>query len=392
MVFRVSRPLAAVRAALTQVLSTRPLMRSLLAVSNRDGDDLPRKAYHIALRQSPWLLQHLITETLVEDWNSAIKSVKDDSAAVHSTVFMFQAELISIEDTPGTTIISLTYNHSVMDAITLFHLHTDLDRLIHATAEESSFRIASLMPFKNWTDLWWVNQNNEVARESVDFHVRRLRGITTRQDSLWPPQQAPGWMIGTDRDSSLAAERAVVRDRVWEGRWNNVQHNFVHARTSSVVHLEELQVLRRDYVIEPPVLAKSALAIFNAVRTGSTHAVFNTWESGRTWPFVPAWMEKTLPPAMGIDGPTVEWLVNMIEVDRSMTTGDFLRGMTDYDILLSTHAHAPWNQILQGLGDEAAVALDASYRQGFVWDMSLGISRNGLGRMETIARYDWPDW
>lgn len=97
---------------------------------------------------------------------------------------------------------------------------------------------------------------------------------------------------------------------------------------------------------------------------------------------------------MSIDGPTVEWILNMFEVVRSETVMEFFRRMVLQKENLSRHEHVPWQRVVQELRDEGEMAIDASFRQSFVWDMSLGIQNSGalLRSLKPIARLDWADW
>lgn len=387
LVFRSERPASAIRAALMAGLVNKPMMRTLLL-----QDDSHRTSpCHIVMRPNSWLFGKLIQEATVSDRDAAAKMTRDSSAVDHASPFMFRAVIIHSGESGGTTLLSLTYNHSVMDAISLLQWHAELDRRICAD-DAMSLHAPPLTSYKHFTDLFHLNSGNGIAQTVTDFHVRRLRGISRCVKSLWPAQRAPGWMIGSDQGSALAEERALVRDKVWQGRWAKEGPEFEFPRSCRILTLPHMERLRRKHSVEPSVLAKSALVLFNVLQTKTDYAIFNSWESGRQWPFVPEWMSEMLPPAASIDAPTVEWVVNMIEVNRKLTVMEFFGQMGQDQEQLSINAHPPWGKVLEGLHEEAQVALDASYRQGFVWDVSIGLGKEGAGRLEPVARYDWPDW
>lgn len=107
-------------------------------------------------------------------------------------------------------------------------------------------------------------------------------------------------------------------------------------------------------------------------------------------------MEALLPPAMSIDGPTVQWILNMVEVIKDETVADFFRRIMLEQEQDRYHEHVPWGKVVQGLRDEGQIAVDASYRQSFVWDVSLGISASRTSgidftKLEPKARYGWAD-
>jgi hypothetical protein len=145
------------------------------------------------------------------------------------------------------------------------------------------------------------------------------------------------------------------------------------------------------------MLAQSAVAVFNFIQTRSQHAIFTSWENGRAWPFVPDWMSSQLPPAEGIDGPTLQWALNVFEAVDGETLGAFLRRAALEARETQRHVHAPWDKVVAGLGaDEGVVAEEASFRQSFVWDVSIGLGvskahRDDYAVLEPVARYDWAD-
>jgi hypothetical protein len=80
---------------------------------------------------------------------------------------------------------------------------------------------------------------------------------------------------------------------------------------------------------------------------------------------------------MSIAGPTTEWAVELIEAIRpNETISSFLARMQREDEDLQAHVQAPWLQVLEKLGeDEAATVIEASKRQSFVWDVSMGMTQ-----------------
>jgi hypothetical protein len=82
-------------------------------------------------------------------------------------------------------------------------------------------------------------------------------------------------------------------------------------------------------------------------------------------------MKSGLPPAMGIDGPILEWPLDMIHILPSERVGVLLQRMKKDQVEVSKHIHAPWFKILDRLGDEGPIISDAAKRQCFSWDISL---------------------
>ena len=257
-------------------------------------------------------------------------------------------------------------------------------------------------PYTLFADLHNNYQDSLAAQKAVQFHVKRLRGISRLEPSLWPHRQVnvPGWMISNDQGSCHAQARQKARDFAWGygGGWKEHEKEFRYPHLSRLVSLPDLAVLRETCGIEASILARCAVILFNLGETHSRFAVYSSWEGGRSWPFVPDWMQGCLPPPMSVDGPTVERVLNMVEVDHYDTVREFFAKMkTDYEETIR-HQHAPWGGILKELKEEAPFVVDAAFRQSFVWDVSLGMSFSPNYReekrayiLESVSRHDWPD-
>ncbi|KAK7397866.1 hypothetical protein QQX98_012770 [Neonectria punicea] len=386
MIFQVHNvPYEQIRRGLERALTSRPMLRTIVFEASN------RAPFHAVLSSSPALFEKLIHHVQVDTEKQATQRSQDDSAEGHSSPFMFQCDLIRI-GAGERYFLSFTFNHSVIDALCITQWHHELDRWL----QDTNLEMPALTPYRLFSDLFSQYEDSEPAQKSVTFHVKRLRGISRFARALWPPQRAPGMMISNDEGSSCAAERRAVRDRVWEGEWGRRAAEFRFPRSGRVVCLTGLAGLREKHAVPPSVFAKSAVVLFNVLQTGASHALFNSWESGRSWPFIPKWMEKLLPPAMSIDGPTVQWLLNMSEVVADETVAAFLQRMTFEQDLLKQHEHVPWNRVVQGLRDEGDMAETASFRQSFVWDVSMAMSlargdHTDFKTLEPVTRYDWAD-
>ncbi|KAI8682605.1 AMP-binding domain-containing protein [Fusarium sp. Ph1] len=373
-----------IRRAVERALTSRPMLRTIVFPGS---DGAP---FHAVLSSNDALFGQIVREVDVDTEDEAWRRFKDDTAQGHSSPFMFQGELIKVNS--GEIYLCFTFNHSVIDALSLTQWHHELDRWI----QDINVNMPALTPYRLFSDLFSQYEESEPAQKSVSFHVKRLRGISRFNRALWPPQRAPGMMICNDEGGPHAKERSRIRDRVWSGEWYRRAHEFQYPRSGRVVALPDLASMKERYGIHPSLFAKSAIILFNVLQTGSSHALLNVWESGRSWPFVPSWMEKLLPPAMSIDGPTVQWILNMAEVVRNETLLEFLRRMDLEQEQIREHEHAPWNKVVRALRDEGDAAVEASFRQAFVWDVSIAMSlargdQTDFTTLEPIARYDWPD-
>lgn len=386
MVFRVHNAnIQKIRCGIEKALACRSMLRTFLFESDLG------ELYHATLGAGHELWEKMISTRELEFEEEAKRHWQDDSEVTHSSPLMFNMEIISVRES-GSRYLSMLFNHSVVDALSLWPWHKDLDLLIDNINAETW----KPTPFKLFADLFSQYRNSTPAQEAVSFHVKRLRGISRLRQALWPLQRAPGWMISSDRGSKCAYARDEVRNVVWNGERKANASAFRYPRLGRVVCLPQLRKLT-ERGIEPSLFAKSAIVIFNVLKTSASHAVFNTWESGRSWPFVPRWMEGMLPPAMSIDGPTVEWVLNMIEVVKDESILDFFQRTAAESEEVRHYEHVPWQKVVKELRDEGDVAIDASFRQSFVWDVSLGLSalkgnRTPFKCLEPVARLDWADW
>ncbi|XP_044719016.1 AMP-binding enzyme domain-containing protein [Hirsutella rhossiliensis] len=386
-VFRVAQAKAPqMRKAIEKGLTLRPILRT---VSCRPSGQAP---FHAVVKAHHQLFGRQIREVQVRTEQEAEERYSDDSASCRVPELMFSADIIAVMET-GQCYLSAMYNHSVVDAVFLLEWHRDLGQLISGSG--TAWPVDARSPYRFWADLWHQYQDSLPAQASVSFHVERLRGISRFKHHLWPPQRAPGWMMARDEDASDAQARRRVRDQVWHGTWNDKRASeFRYPRRSRVVCLPKLAQLRRSLGVEPALLARCAVAIFNIVQTASPYAVFNSWESGRSWPFVPGWMQGLLPPAPSIDGPTAERILNVVEVKEDETVRDFLQRMVRENDEAAAHAHVPWDKVVSELKEEGPVAVDASFRQSFVWDVSMGksLSHHDDKALYPVARHDWADF
>lgn len=400
-------------------------LRTLLAMTPSLGAMLVRPA-----TTGKWQLvpcsnvfnANLIHESQVESEERFKSQINRNSASPLCLPQAFRADIVKCLDTQNC-ILMLHLNHAAVDALSLWAILRNLDDLLYAGSDAGN--IPPSVPYVLWAELYEQNRTNSLARDSIAHLTSRLRGISRFPDALWPPRRAPGWMIGDDSGSTDFAARNAARNAVWNGEWTTttttttptgdaaaaaaarsspvVPAEFCFPRRGRIVRLPQLSALRAECGITPDVLARCALILLNVHLTGSPYAIFNSWEAARSWPFVPDWVQQHLPPAMAIDGPTMQWRLNMYKAagndgeDEDDTALAFLERIQAEEAALAAHNHAPWDDIKAALGEEAAVAEDASFRQGFVWDITLGMSAPGrrqsnLKVLEPISRHDWPDW
>ncbi|UNI22879.1 putative NRPS-like protein biosynthetic cluster [Purpureocillium takamizusanense] len=378
-----------IRQALESGLREHPILRAVVATPPIGP------MFHVVVEAGTELFARQIKEQTAVCEEQATQMCSDDATSSQAPEFMFSATIISIKNT-NQCLLSMTYSHSVMDAMFLLQWHKDLASLVSGKPQTQSMRT----PYILFADLHRDYQDSLAAQRDIRFHVQRLRGISRLQSALWPPQRAPGWMVSSDKDAPQAEARQKAREAIWKGEWNGQkEREFRFPHRSRLVSLPSLLVLRQACGIEAPILARCAVVLFSIMQTKSRFAVYSSYEGGRSWPFVPDWMQGCLPPPMSVDGPTVERVVNMVEVRPEETVREFFARMKlDFEQTVR-HQHAPWGGILKELKEEAPTAVEATLRQSFVWDVSMGMAlspqyqeEKSSSILEPVSRHDWPDF
>lgn len=393
MVYSTVAPTSTIRQALEAVICSRQVLRAFFDRKNHGHSQSLR---HFILEPCQELFDQLIFESEVEQALDMTDKFNDFAMLSHPSMFMFKAEIVKVSGRM-TRYVVLTWNHSIIDAISIVSIIQDMKQQI----ANPGIKIQSQTPYRMFLDLVTDFSGSKSETESVRFHVQRLRGISIQPGVLWPKLVAPGTMISHDQYSEYYQSRRKIRQRLqWEDGDANGESPTQNAeqfpRVSRVVNLPRLALLERDHDINPVIFTQCALILFNTIQTRQPYAVFTTWHSGRSWPFVPVWMEPMLPPAMSIDGPTVQWVLNRFKlIEKEGLLSLFQRIKSELQ-KAQQHEHAPWDKIVAGLEEEGPVAEDASYRQSFVWDLSIGFNQrremsNDGKELTTIARFDWAD-
>ena len=256
------------------------------------------------------------------------------------------------------TYLVLTFNHSVVDALSLWSFHRNLDLLL----EDPNAVLPPKTPYCLFVDLYESYKDSSLATRAVKYHVNRLWGVSRIPEAIFPS---------------------------YDGQISPDSH-----RSARVVRILSLPDLLSIHSIKPDIFTRCAIILFNILETSSRHAIFTSWESARSWPFIPPALEDYLPNPMDIDGPTVEWALNLYSVDHTETLLSFMQRIKVEYAEMQKHVHAPWDRIQKEMPIEGSMLEMASYRQSFVWDMSLGFTRgrSHFNNMALINRYDWAEW
>ncbi|TGO23297.1 hypothetical protein BPAE_0137g00170 [Botrytis paeoniae] len=351
-----------IRAVLEKSLLTRPVLRTVLVEVSGAA------AVHAVLLSSQAVYDILTSQKSLSHESEIQEYLVDDSEQ-NFEGRMFQAIITDVEG-KDTSALILTLNHSVFDALFAYGWYNDLDMFIQNPKAATTLGT----PFRLFADMYQQYQDSLLALPDVNFHVRRLRGIPRFTEALWPPKRAPGWMVGNDRNAKDFITRNTKKRKL------NINSQS-RPRLARMQDFPDIERLRTQHFIQAPVIVKTAISIFNVIQTGKPHAVFKNFDAGRNWPFLPEWIADRLPPAMSIDGPTLTWNMNMIQIKPKETCGELLRRMGEDEKALSE--------------DEGPIAKEAATRQVFNWDLSLKYLDSSVGDysiLKPLGRMDWPDW
>jgi hypothetical protein len=219
----------------------------------------------------------------------------------------------------------------------------DIDRALGFTGSPESM----LQPhpdYKVWADSYFTLRNSPEARRAVKWHLNRLKDIKSHQKAIYPPPQP----------------RAPYDGGMSDGP-DGVLHNF------EALGIREF---RQEYrSITGPVFLKAALVLVNAYRTGHTHALFANLEAARmAFPFITKAMAETGQyEATEVAGPTIQSVINLVEVKPDEQVADFLQRMQDDQVNLTKYASAPLRDLISALGNGGKLILEVIQAQIYNW-------------------------
>lgn len=341
---------------------------------------------HVVMRPSEKYYQHCITvaepvETAADLKRLLWNNPKYDYAAFPGPLFRIVLAHVKDENCAGFVYMA---QHSAFDGISLPFLLEDIDAL---ASGKPAAQLMQRVPFKVWIDSEYSLRNSLSSKLSVDWHLRRLRGLSSKKDSLFPKKRTPGWFKGDTTgwiDPSTRQPGAERKSLVPDG--DGV------TGIAKQCALPDIQRLKQEHGIEPSTVLKVALALINAKLTGTTQALLAQYQAGRSWPYLQEWQASRLPSAMEVDGPTVQLICMAIETSREETALSLLRRTQAEQADINKHAHAPFDDIIARLNEDGSgdgdVMSDIRRRQIFNW---LPGSPDGFERLRKIQQVSRTD-
>ncbi|KAJ0107450.1 mp-binding enzyme family protein [Diaporthe amygdali] len=379
-----------VRTALEAALEKNPIHCSFFI--REDGSVTNRKslALHVSLKPSRDIFDLVISYAPkpVSTVAELYQHVDDDRLDADFESPMTRAEIVHVKET-NTACIIINMNHATHDAMSLQGLFfSDLD-----LALSNPLSLKDHTPYKIFADMYYSSATSRVGQQGINFHVTRLKDITShREAAAWPPQRAPEWLLGPRRGWVAPADAAARGFSNPNGDPLEALERRSDGGKTPVSWRGELPSLndfRRSIPgLTNPVIAKAALALLNIHYTKHTHALFSSLDAGRAaLPFVPDSLGKfvDINPA-DMPGPMFQRIANLIHIDRAESLEDYLRRVQELQNGQTKHCHAPLDLICEALEPDAAeMVLDTCRRQIFNWVPGLGaMDRNPFRNLELL--------
>lgn len=252
-----------------------------------------------------------------------------------------RVSLFSIDDT-GTGGAILATHHTIVDAFMVQLLCDDLEKCLASPDQP----LRPHVDFKLWSDSYYSLRTSPEAAAAVQWHALRLRSLPSLKPAIWP---------------------GMPPREVNEGG----------AMVRRVFDAPGIQRLRADHGLMPATVLKTAQALLNVHRTGSSHAVFSNFEACRGgFPFLPRSMEALGHfDAADVSGPTFTSVINVLEV---LKPGEgalrLLARVQEEQEELTRHAAAPAQLIKDALGPEGHLMEEVVRSQWFNWSPGVGAS------------------
>lgn len=292
--------------------------------------------------------------------------------------------LVPIEDTQKIGLLFLG-QHSCFDALSSLPFYEDLDKALSSEKET----VAQRVPFKLWAEHYFSGRTSLTAKLGVEYHVKRLTGISKSESALFPRQKAAEWFkghhFGWKPDPTVHKDQGMI-----DARLKQQSHIGVEGK-ASVIYTPDLSNLKKTHGLDAAIVLKAALSLVNTGETGATEALFASYQAGRSWPFVAPWMQERLPSAMDIAGPTLQVAIERINTSKPQSVIDFLKHLTSEQEELTKHVHAPLLAIRDALSTADAETMEqVRRRQIFNWlPRSSGLDEyTNLNRVQLWSRTD----
>jgi hypothetical protein len=323
-------------------------------------DDL--EVFVVMRHHSRWLKHQIIYGGDVEDMEAVIRYRlgNPDYDHVNGTGPLFKIAIFRTQ-TPAAYGFVMHIHHCLYDALSLIRWIQDLKALLNQKGDST----LQFHDYEEFATQFYEYRGSKTAKEGVNFHVSRLRGISSVPNTLWPPNVSASKEASCE---SLETASVVLAPK-------SVDKGCGTQGTNCYIRLPQLAAMQSQFAITAPIIAITACALVNIRQTKAREAVFTNLLSGRTWPLADDAQSNHGGNMLEVDGPTMTYTVSRIRVEETETAVQLLQRVQREQDQLAIYAHTPLNHInqeLRVLDDEEGAAdvsfMDTIYRrQSFDW-------------------------
>lgn len=185
--------------------------------------------------------------------------------------------------------------------------------------------------FKLFADTFYLYQNSFPAQHSSAFHLRLLNGLSGLRQALWPPHGTPFSLPNSTTSNQPAVDSKTLQTPI------SIRKAFL----THYLRVPAIPTIASHHGVSAPVLVRTAIALFNTLQTGQSHAIFAMLMAGRAWPFQSPEIANALPNPLNIAGPTFSAVTSVLKIDPEETIEGLLRRVGEQQKQLNKHQHTP---------------------------------------------------
>lgn len=363
------------RTALKKTLANHDILRT---VAVRHGSC---HHSHVIIRPSSRWFEVAITDAKsvgdIEDLQTLALSPHEGENSTPCIVPLFHIT-VSFVESQGSAAFVVYGNHSVYDATSFSMFLEDLGNVL--------INERALLPprtsYNLFANAYYSHRTSVQSQISLKHHASRLKGLGELRHALWPTRHSSQVPDGdkTSQEHDAGSPKMSCDRILLEGSTSQGVKGFTRR-----AKLPPTARLQSEYKVSNVVVVKTAVALLNTHQTGESHALFVNPQLCRSWPFLENQIASLLPDPMDIPGPTIEYVVNKIEIRPDEPVLALLQRMRDEQDGLTEHARTPLLALREQLGEtDGDMLIEILQRQFFQFAPLL--------RSEKDAKVQFVDW
>ena len=334
--------ISGVRDALEATLVNHPMMRTIAVTLD---SSIP---LYVIVRSSPRWINRLLSEH-----TKPLNSISDlaefpplDSEIEFSTSPqpLFRAVIVNVHEANAAGFV-LEMSHSIFDGISIEPFFEDLDSALKLAGKEK--QLSAQTPYKLWADNYYFHRSSVHAKVSLGYHIDRLKLLPRHVASLFPKVQDDAYPPSGQTHKGAVHIGPGVASAATPAQ---LARSFTTENTLSRLPCPRLSIFCRTHKLAAAVVVKTSIAILNTLQTRQSHAVLGNTQAGRSWPFLDDWITERLPNPIDVAGPTLQGVINLVEIRPEEAVLDLLNRMQIEQNLQTKHSHVPLAELRQHFG------------------------------------------